>query len=476
MRRGVAVGAGALAAVMVAAGCSGSGGDREHDKGAGAGEKKPSLAKAATLSVPPGYRPAQGWDEQLPWVPGSVHSLPVHATGKQVAVMHAVSNGYTVRVRDASDGAVAWTSAAWQPPAPLEGAEGDASTGDRAEIPDLSTVTIGGADHFVAWAHGLDGKDELHEGTEVVRLAVYPPDAKGRSVKPLREIDVPVSASPGEIRVDAVDGAEGRFLVGWGDEGLYPQSTAVVDAVTGKVTAHEDPDSLLPQCEQQIVCSGSRVMDLVAGDAPVVAMDGGGFGVPGSWFSKDVRPADVPATFGVLSSANGILYGTSGDLLLAAWHPDPSSMQDPDPVWSVHELRTGKLLASVPCDADLPSARNGDRDYVTTGSPSGRFLFAGPVVLDMERKKGLCLKSDGNPKTVLVNSADDRGTAYGVVEDTAGTETPTTVQLDLTTPAGTPEALEPGTEVPFISDLAGHGVFITRDAGENLLVSLRRRT
>ncbi|MFE4424174.1 hypothetical protein [Streptomyces sp. NPDC056817] len=76
----------------------------------------------------------------------------------------------------------------------------------------MTAVEQDGREYIVAYAHGLRGKDDLHKGTEVVRLAVYPADATGASVKPLRQIDVPVRADPGEVQVGATGG---RILVGW---------------------------------------------------------------------------------------------------------------------------------------------------------------------------------------------------------------------------------------------------------------------
>ncbi|MER5495161.1 hypothetical protein [Streptomyces sp. NPDC002490] len=474
MRGGVGVGAGALAAVVLLAGCGGSGDGSGKGGSEGPGERKPSaVKKAAPLDVPPGYRSAQGWDETLAWVPRSVFTIPAEVTEDQVGAMQASSDGYTVRVRDAADGKVRWTSAAWQPPTPVEGAEGGPESDDaRVEIPGLSTVEIDGSDHFVAWAHGLRGKDELHEGTEILRLAVYPADARGTGVKPLREIDVPLSASPGEF--DLHGGQDGRLLVSWGDDGPFPSSTAVVDLVSGKVTVHEDSDTLLPECAEQLSCVGGRVVG-VADGTPLVTVDGGGFGLAGRWHSDAVIPPGAPKTSGW--SPNGLVYGTTDGRVLAAWRPKPfAEGEAAHPVWSVHDMRTGQLLASMRCANEVPQSARGKRDSGVGTSLNGRFLFAGPVTFDLERKKGLCLAGDGNRKTVLVASVDDRGAAYGAVERSADTETSTLVRLDLTAPAGSPEPLDPGTEVPIAMDLKGHGLFITRDENEAVLISLRRRS
>ncbi|WP_200260324.1 hypothetical protein [Streptomyces sp. HSG2] len=91
------------------------------------------------------------------------------------------------------------------------------------------------------------------------------------SVKPLREIDVPVSADPGRVRVRAEGG---RLLVAWVEGGMYPRWSHAVDVATGGVTSYKEPDRLLPQCERDVACSDSRVMAASA-DGPIVAMGGG---------------------------------------------------------------------------------------------------------------------------------------------------------------------------------------------------------
>lgn len=199
------VGGVALAAVLLA-GCGG--GDNGHENGKGGGPDATNQAEPlAKLSVPSAYDAAKGWDEALNWVPESVGTLPVSVVPSSgaVAMMYAASNGYTVKVRAADSGQVRWTSAPWNPPTQVDGAEGDPEYGEAAEIPDVTGIEQDGHGYVVAYAHGMRGKDDLHEGTEVVRLAVYPVDASGSSAKPLRQIDVPVSADPGEVQVSSVE-------------------------------------------------------------------------------------------------------------------------------------------------------------------------------------------------------------------------------------------------------------------------------
>ncbi|MFI8966430.1 hypothetical protein ACIGO8_30450 [Streptomyces sp. NPDC053493] len=66
--------------------------------------------------------------------------------------------------------------------------------------------------------------------------------------------------------------------------------------------------------------------------------------------------------------------------------------------------------------------------------------------------------------------ADD-GVAYGTVGDDRP-DAPV-ARLDLTTPAGDAKVLGAGVVIPQHTAVAGSGLFVTRDAHQNLLVALR---
>ncbi|MFC8537180.1 hypothetical protein ACFUJY_25140 [Streptomyces sp. NPDC057249] len=430
------------------------------------------------MSVPDAYDAGKGWDETLNWVPRPVGSLPATVAPRTgaVALMHVASNGYTIAVRAADTGRVRWVSAPWDPPTPLEGAAGDPEAGEAAEIPDVMAAEQDGQEYVVAYAHGLRGKDALHKGVEVVRLAVYPADATGMSVKPLRQIEVPVTADPGEVHVRA---AGGRVLVGWGAEGPYSQWSSAVDLATGKTTAYDNADDLLPQCAQADFCSGSRVMAATA-DGPLVGMDSGGFGMPGRWISDTVRPDGVAARAGVLETWNGMVYGVNDGHLLAGWTTHGKYGSGTDPVWSVHDVRTGRLQATMTCGYGLGdgiggSNRGSQREYPLVASPNGRYLAAGPVAFDLRRKKGICLAQDGDRKSIAIASIRDDGTAYGAVqEDSAAGDTgPVVAQMDLTSGPDSAKVLGVGTVAPYVPSVKGSGLFLSRD-GDDFRVSLRR--
>ncbi|MET7643946.1 hypothetical protein ABZS83_09930 [Streptomyces sp. NPDC005426] len=359
----------------------------------------------------------------------------------------------------------------------MEGAGGDPAEGEAAEIPDVVAAEQDGHEYVVAYAHGLRGKDDLHEGVEVVRLLVYPADATGASVKPLRQIDVPVNADPGEIHVSTTGG---RVLVGWGAEGPYPEASHAVDLATGRTIAYDNADELMSQCAQADFCSGSRVMAATA-DGPLVGMGDGGFGMPGRWFSDTVRPDGVAARSGLLETHNGMVYGATGGHLLAGWSTTGKYGSDTDPVWSVHDVRTGKLQAAMTCGYGLGDnmggSNNGDkREYPLVASPNGRYLAAGPLAFDLGRKKGICLAQDGDRKSIAIASIRDDGTAYGAVEEgSAADDTdPVVAQIDLTSGPDSAKVLDMGTNAPYLTGVKGAGVFLSRDDDDNFRVSLRR--
>ncbi|WP_327310957.1 hypothetical protein [Streptomyces sp. NBC_01243] len=472
MRVARSLGGVVLTAVLVA-GCSGgNGGSRAQDKN-GTPQSGHKAKPLAELKVPSAYDPAKGWDATLNWVPGVVRTIPVTAAPRSgvIAMMHAASNGYTVEARAADTGEVRWISGPWNPPTPIKGAEGDAESGQAGEIPDVMAVEQDGREYVLAYAHGMRGKDSLHEGAEVVRLAVYAADASGTSVKPLREIDVPVSADPGEVRVGLTGG---RILVAWGDSDAFPRSAAAVDVATGKVDAYEKPNGMLSQCATTVACASSRVLAATA-DGPLVGMSTGGFGIPDRWFSDAVRPSGIEAKTGIVGSWNGDVYGVAGGHVLAGWSTGGTFGAPNAPLWSVHDVGTGHLQASMTCAHEVPGS-NKARDYPVITSPDRRYLAAGPVVFDLKLGKGFCLEGDGDRKTIALASIRDDGTAYGAVQDKSAADGAEVVvaELNLTTSTGDPKVLGVGVDVPYLTSVNGSGLFLDRDDDMSVRVSLRR--
>ncbi|WP_411102331.1 hypothetical protein [Streptomyces sp. cmx-4-9] len=467
VKRSKHAGQAAVASVLAAAlltGCGGGDGDGEAGKGAGGGAAEASATpqQTARLTVPAAWDGTRGWDRTLTWVPQNAqYPVAVVPGARAVAVVDRADGGFTVRVDSAASGEPLWSSRPWQRPVPKPDAK------EHALVPKVLGVEQGGQRFVVLAAHGITGKDDLHEGTEVVRLAVYPAEAKGKDLAPLREIDVPVHATAGEVVVQA---RGGRVLVAYGEQGDYPQWSAAADLVTGSVTPYDQPAALLPQCERPH-CS-ARV--LAAGAAgPLVGL-GGGFGVPGRWFSDAVRPEGVAAKAGSWKVWNGGVYGVAGGRFLAEWENEGKNGSSTAPTWSVHDLDSGRLLARMECaySEQLSGiSYRGRTDHPVVASPSGRFLAAGPVAFDIERGKGVCLQGDGNRKSVDVLAVGDDGTAYGLVDSDAPR---VTARISLGSPDPAVEALGAGVLVPEHTGLDGAALFVARDEADNLRVSLRR--
>ncbi|MFD9481800.1 MULTISPECIES: hypothetical protein [Streptomyces] len=453
-----------VAAVGLSAGCGG-GADTPPDaaKGSGGAAQSRTAEPLAAFGVPAGWDAGRGWDQTLPWVPVNAPQPVAVVPGAAAVAVMDVGAGYTVQVRAAADGKARWASADWRPPVPLPSA-------DKHEVvPRVLAVEQDGQRFVVLAGHGLTGKDELHEGTEVVRLALYPADAKGQGVKPVREIDVPLKADPGEVRVQA---GGGRLIVAHGGPGAYPTHASAVDLVTGTVTPYDDPASLLPQCKDSPAC---RAAVMAVGPAGPLVDLAGGFGVPGRWFSDAVRPDGVPSKAGPYTGWNGWVYGVAGGKALVQWDKDEKAAPGTLPTWAVHDMASGRVLARMSCgyEEGHSGSGRGYRNHEVVTSPAGRFLAAGPVAFDLERGQGVCLKGDGNTKAIAVRSVRDDGTAYGLVEGDAA-DGRVGARLDLTSATGNAEALGAGVEVPYHPDLGGAALFVERDRDENLRVSVRQ--
>ncbi|MFC9932312.1 hypothetical protein [Streptomyces sp. NPDC127190] len=349
---------------------------------------------------------------------------------------------------------------------------------DTEQAPGVTVVDQDGREYIVTYAQGVRGKDALHDGTPVVSLAVYAADGQGTSEKPLRQIDLPVEGEP-LVQVSAYGG---RVLVGLGNmvnPGPYPERSVAVNVVTGQSTAYNHPDELLSPCGQAD-CAGGRVIAATA-EGPLVGVDNGGFGLVGHWFSDSVRPSGTERT-GDLAPFNGMAYGVTDGHVLAGWQaPDKEDGTAADPVWSVHDLATGRLQASMTCgyalDNDINAGNYGsNREYNIVASPDGRYLAAGPVVFDLHRKKGICLAKSGDRKAIAIVSIRDDGTAYGAVQEdsTAQGREPAPVQVDLNEGPDTAKVLARGTRVPLVTSVKSAGLFLSRDSEGALRISLRR--
>lgn len=186
-------------------------------------------------------------------------------------------------------------------------------------------------------------------------------------------------------------------------------------------------------------------------------------------------PPAATTNTGIVGSWNGDAYGVADGNLLVGWSTGGKFGAPNDPLWSVHDVRTGKLRASMICAHDVADA-NEVRDYPVITSPDGRYLAAGPVVFDLKRGKGTCLEGDGDRKTIALAAIRDDGTAYGAVlgKSAASGSQAVVAELDLATGTGEPKVLDAGVRVPYLTSVKGSGLFLDRDEDAHVRVSLRR--
>ncbi|ULR52752.1 hypothetical protein [Streptomyces deccanensis] len=438
-----------LAGVLLA-GCSsdGDGGSDTGRDGKGSGTKAPTLAD---VTVPSGYDGAKGWDQEVDWVPESTESqMPVATDGETVTYILRSDEGYTVQARDAATGKVRWTSAPYQVPTVITDKPSYGYDEDNAEIPQVTVVRQDGRTYVAAWAHGRQEEDALTKSNEVVQVDLYAMDSSGASVAPLHRATVPVTANQGTVQV-RTGGSEAGLLVAWEDN--PSMLAASVDAATGKVTQYDDADRI-PDCT--LMC-GSQPVVAVTPKGPVSQGSLDGFGLEAGWSSRDIAPKGADP--GLADSPKGHIAAVREGVFIAGWNAADSDT----PVWSVHDLDTGRLLGSTAC-GEKPAFTVADG----VSSPDGRYVAHNSVVFDTESGAGLCLQGDGTRRTIGVRALTDDGIAYGETDAESGA----TPVIELKVSDGTPKALPEGTQLP-AAVLKEAALFTLRENGAGLRISVR---
>ncbi|MER6353235.1 hypothetical protein ABT186_15660 [Streptomyces sp. NPDC001634] len=440
-RTRMTVAATALAGALLTGCGSGDGGGTgtgpDHKGGSGASRG----AAPVKLAVPPEYDGGKGWDQEIDWVPQDADVDPVTTDGETVAYIIRSGNGYAVQARDGATGKVRWTSASYRTPAV------DSQDRIAVDTPRLTTVRQGGRSYFAAWAVGEQPGDALTKNQELTQINIYPADSSGSSVAPLHHVSVPVSTlRSGPVKVR--DSGAG-LLVMWNST---PPGSATVDAATGKVTGYDEEHPF--NCGSD--CSFDGVV-AVTRKGPVVNATSQGFLVPGGWTSSDIAPKNVN---------DGTFFGVDHGMFVVHWRSAD--------VWSVHDLQSGRLLASTACDNGLEY-----NEYSPITSPNGTYLAFGSVVFDVKTGKGLCQAGDKTRRSFKIAALADDGTAYGVPDDETrygvakDTPGPTPV-VELNVSTGSPKALPQGTLAP-VATLNGGAVFTQRENGAGLRLSVRQK-
>ncbi len=461
--RGLRVLSCAAVLATVAVGCSKS--SDSDSSAAGAGDKRPAVQddppeRLKKLSVPPAYDSAKGWQHTFGSLPEDLSSIPatMGTKTKSLAYLRTGPTGHVIQSRALGSGRLRWSSKVWNPPVPVEEAsDEDSDSGQNA--PNLIIAVHGGREYVVAWGHGMEGKDELHNGREIVKLSIFPSDASGYDVTPERTVSVPFEV--GRTKELRVHGGSQGILVTAGSH------AASVNVRSGKVKQYEDANELLKQCADS-ACLGSEIPTLTS-LGPVVSTEGvEGFGVPGHWFSEELAPK---------GKTNGKLLAATDESLFASWETKGWGGSSKT-VFTVHDPETGAIEARVTCSEDAYSDGkdmwgNESRMPPASVSPNGRYLVAGSVAFDLKEKRGICLMGDGNRKRLILLSVGDNGIAYGgtAPEDADGEHsTPVAVPLA----SGSPKVLPQGTQIPLMMG-PGVGGFFTNENKELSLAIVRER-
>ncbi|MEE4418070.1 hypothetical protein [Streptomyces bugieae] len=436
MRKGLAKAAVAVIAIGSLAACGG-GGSKGAPETSGGG-KKPSghdsaPAPSLKLKVPATYDTSHGWQLSGRQV-GTYAVLPKAGA---VAVMTGTKSGYRVTVRDAATGEIRWTGKSFK-----DLAEGEA--------PGIFVSTVGDKEYLVTWSRGEKGEDAVTKAKLVYAVDVYSADGSGGGVAPARHIELPAS-----------DFGKGRIIDG-GERLLIPETDkriAALDVTTGKITPY-DTDSVKAPDHCSSCSYGNEIVALTAQD-PVVSNEGAGsFGVPGSWDSSRIAPAEAdPAT--------GAVWPSTGGNLIARWEQKKGGDHN---VWAVLDSKTGQVRASVLCAKPLIGPGS---DPDSALSPKGRYLVSEHLAFDLESKKGYCFEETDSSKPLTFDAVTDDGIAYGnslTKGSLTGTKAP--VQLSLAT--GAPKALPDNSDVP-IADFAGVGIFNHAEGNVPYLIVYRHK-
>lgn len=402
-----------LAMILLLATC-GSGGKKKAD----ASEKQvtTSATPVTRLTVPAAFETKHGWE--------LVGTSPDYGlsreTGLLAYLVRVSDSKYQLRTIDSETGRSGWHGESWRPAAPQR-------------FPRLLTATVDDREYFVTWSYGKVGENALTPADSIVSMDVY--DAKDGN---RRRVEVPWGSAP------TVSATGPGILIGDGRT-----NSVVVDPATGRVSQLTAAQLKYPKG-----CASCKQLTEVQGQAQKGLLVSGAkeFWVQDGWFSRDVAPKGADRQSGVPTS---VIRG----LVLAKWQLAKGAKRAAThDLWTVHDLETGKELASVECSK--PAIKPGQYPQLVS-APSGGFLVAGPLAFDLVTKRGFCFEGSDGSKPLTLVSVDDEGIAYGAAnarnagDVLAGGGTPVAVAVR----SGSTGALPSNVRVPGAVTSDGVGLF-----------------
>ncbi|MFF3729089.1 hypothetical protein ACFYXM_01820 [Streptomyces sp. NPDC002476] len=353
-----------LAMLLLLATC-GSGGkkDGKADK-----KVKTSATPVTQLTVPSAFETEHGWE--------LVGTSPDHAisreTGRLAYLVRVSDTKFQLRTIDSKTGQSGWHGESWRPPSPQR-------------FPRLLTATADDREYFVTWSYGKVGENALTPADTIVSMDVYNAQDGSR-----RRVEVPWSTVP------TVSATGPGILISDGRT-----NSAVVDPATGRVSqvtaAQLKYPKGCPACKQLTEVRGLAQKGLlVSGSKEFWVQDG--------WFSRDVAPKGTDRRSGIPTS---VIRG----LLLAKWQLAKGAKRAAThDLWTVHDLETGKALASVECSK--PAIKPGQYPQLAA-APSAGSVVAGPLAFDLVTHRGFCFEGTDGSKPLTLVSVNDEGIAYG---------------------------------------------------------------
>ncbi|WNF30237.1 hypothetical protein RI138_27315 [Streptomyces sp. C11-1] len=430
MARGAA---GVIAAVLLLAGCGdGDGGQKSDGKDRKATESAaPREERAPEVAVPAAFDATKGWAVKT----SEGLSSPVYAPhAREVLFLKKAPDGKSTQVvaRDLRTGAVRWTGA---PVALPESGQGRTVNGKVS----LLVSAKGETDYAVVKFSGEKGGDGASKSTETTQLTVFPAGGSG-SVEASRTFEFPY-----EREIFAAQDSEGvvHTYASLRDKNAQPLA---VDVATGEQTTYTQRQLAAPtgvkRCtEGRIIgrpdCDERAVIFGVSPQGPLAFAHNASFWLGGgSWHSGNSEPPDAQWT----ASSGLVRPYYLGGVIVADWSAGGNGAIRR---YEIRDPGSGEVRVAVRCEGKRPDSDSGPPVPTLSG---GRYVSAGPAVLDLRGNKGYCFEDTDARKRVTFTAVDaERGIAYGTVP-AAGSGPDLPVEVDLTgdkVTALSPEVLPP---------------------------------
>ncbi|MFF0487000.1 hypothetical protein [Streptomyces sp. NPDC004435] len=421
------------------AGCTGGGGD-----GAEGGPKPGGQEPAATTSAaPPEKRKPRvevpaAFDGARGWAVESSEGLrsPVYAPhAKEVLFLKKAEDGESTQVvaRDLRTGEVRWTGA--PVPLPVSGQHGRVDGEVR-----LLVTSKGDTDYAVVSFVGEKGGDGVSKARSTTQLTVFPAGGTG-TVEAARTFEFPY-----KTQTFTAQDSEGivHNRASTADKDTRP---VALDVATGTQTTYTERQFAAPKgvrrCTErrmigQADCDKRAHLFGVSPQGPLTDAYGNSFWLGGgTWHSGTSEPSDAVGT----GAFQLVRPHYLGGVIVADWTAGHSGELRR---YEVRDPATGKVRVAVRCEGERPDLDTGPPVPTLSG---GRYVHAGPVVLDLRADKGYCFEETEDRKRVTFTSVDaGRGVAYGTVPADSRRDPALPVEVDLAADKVTP--LGPDVEPP----------------------------